>query len=65
MKFNNDQIMFMKKINIPINFSDNLNDSDYEMIEDKVSEHLQEKGFDENYEATEEGKICESILDML
>ena len=55
----------MKKINIPVNFFDNLNDSDYEMIEYKVSEHLQEKGFDENYEATEEGKICESILDML
>ena len=55
----------MKMIGISINFSDNPSDSDYELIEEKVSDFLQKKGFDENYEPTEEGRMCESILDML
>ena len=65
MKFSENQIEFMKKIGISINFSGNLSDSDYELIEEKVSEHLQKNGFDENYEPTEEGRMCESILDLL
>lgn len=65
MKFSENQIEFMKKIGISIDFSKNLSDSDYELIEEKVSEHLQKKGFDAEYEPTEEGKMCESILDML
>lgn len=65
MKFSENQIEFMKKIGISIDFSKNLSDYDYELIEEKVSEHLQKKGFDAEYEPTEEGKMCESILDML
>ena len=65
MKFSENQIEFMKKIGISIDFSKNLSDSDYELIEEKVSDHLQKKGFDAEYEPTEEGKMCESILDML
>lgn len=40
-------------------------DEDYIELEDKVSERLQTVGFDENYNPTEEGKMCESILDLL
>lgn len=65
MKFNENQIEFMKKIGISINFNDNLSDSDYDLIEEKVSDYLQKNGFDENYEPTEEGTMCEAILDML
>lgn len=65
MEFNKNQIEFMKRIGISINFSNKLSDSDYVLIEEKVSEHLQKYGFDDKYEPTEEGKICESILDML
>jgi len=65
MKFNQNQIEFLKRIGVSINLSDSLSDSDYELIETKVSEHLQKQGFDKDYEPTKDGKMCESILDML
>ena len=65
MKFDQDQIKFLKRIGVSINFSEPLSDADYELIEEKVSDHLQRKGFSKEYEPTEDGKMCESILDML
>lgn len=65
MIFNKKQIKFMNRIGISINFSDMISDVDYLYIEEKVSEYLQIHGFDNKYEPTEEGKICESILDLL
>ena len=65
MKFSKNQIEFMKKIGISINSFDNPSDKDIDAIEEKVSEHLQKKGFDKNYSATADGEMCESILDML
>ena len=65
MKFSENQIEFMKKIGISINSFDNPSDEDVDVIEEKVSEHLQLKGFDKNYSATADGEMCESILDML
>ncbi len=64
MKFNNNQIEFMKKIRISINH-ENISDSDILLIEEKVSEYLQKKGFNEDYSPNQEGEMCESILDML
>lgn len=64
MKFNKNQIEFMKKIGISINFED-ISDDDAILIEDKVSDYLQKKGFNEDYSLTEDGEMCESILDML
>ena len=64
MKFNKNQIEFMKKIGISINFED-VSDDDALLIEDKVSDYLQKKGFNEDYSLTEDGEMCESILDML
>lgn len=65
MKFSENQIEFMKKIGISINSFDNPSDEDIDVIEEKVSEHLQKKGFDKDYSATMDGEMCESILDML
>lgn len=65
IKFNKNQIEFMKKIGLSIDFLKKITDSDIEIIEEKVSDYLQRKGFDENYEPTDEGKICESILDEI
>nr|DAW81117.1 MAG TPA: hypothetical protein [Caudoviricetes sp.] len=62
--FNEEQIEYMKKIGISLKF-DNLSEDDYINIEDKVSEHLQKYGYDEDYEPTDDGKICESILDLI
>lgn len=64
MKFNNNQIEFMKKIGISINH-ENISDSDILLIEEKVPEYLQKKGFNEDYSPNQEGEMCESILDML
>ncbi len=64
MKFKNTQIEFMKKMGISIK-QKNISDSDILLIEEKVSEYLQEKGFNEDYSPNQEGEMCESILDML
>lgn len=64
MKFKNTQIEFMKKIGISIK-QKNISNSDILLIEEKVSEYLQEKGFNEDYSPKQEGEMCESILDML
>lgn len=64
MKFKNTQIEFMKKIEISIK-QKNISNSDILLIEEKVSEYLQEKGFNEDYSPNQEGEMCESILDML
>lgn len=65
MAFSKDQIAFMKKIGIPVDYSKPLSNADHEMIEDVVATHLQTHGFDKDYLPTEEGKQCESILDTL
>lgn len=65
MKFNENQIEFMRKIGISITFSETLSDKDILLIEEKVSEHLQKHGFDSEYKPTKDGEMCESILDML
>lgn len=65
MKFNKNQIEFMKKIGISIKSFSELTDEDVDLIEDKVSEHLQKNGFDSEYSPTKDGEMCESILDML
>lgn len=64
MKFKNTQIEFMKKIGISIK-QKNISNSDILLIEEKVSEYLEEKGFNEDYSPNQEGEMCESILDML
>ena len=63
MAFSENQIAFMKKSGITVEFSNPLSDADYEMIEDMVATYLQKHGFDKDYLPTEEGELCESILD--
>ena len=62
--FAENQIEFMKEIGISIKFS-NISDDDHVAIEEKASEYLQKKGFNGDYSPNEDGKMCESILDML
>lgn len=65
MLFTENQIKFMQEIGVSVVSFDDLTDADYELIEEKVSNHLQKNGFDANYGSTEAGKMCESILDLL
>lgn len=62
--FNKTEIEFMESLGIEADF-ENLSDDMLVKIEDIVSEKLQKSGFDENYKITEDGKICEEILDKL
>ena len=65
MKFNENQVAFMRKIGVQIDDYMNITDDDYVVIERKVSSYLMERGFDQDYMPTREGTICESILDMI
>lgn len=60
--FDEKQIEFMDSMGL--DFTD-LSDENLEKIEDVISEKLQKSGFDENYNVTDIGKMCESILDIL
>lgn len=62
--FDKKQIAFMQSIGLNLDF-DHLKEDDYNKIEDAVAEKLQISGFDKEYNVTETGKMCESILDQL
>ena len=60
MKFDEEQIEFMKKIGIDVDF-DNLSDDDFVFIEETVANEYEIRGLDKDYNPTETGKMCESI----
>lgn len=62
--FNQEQIKYMIKIGLNLNF-DNLSDDDIIKIDDVVGDRLMMVGFDENYEPNWDGRMCESILDVI
>lgn len=62
--FDKKEIEFMRTLGIEADF-ENLSDDILVKIEDIVSEELQKSGFDKDYKVTEDGKMCESILDKL
>jgi hypothetical protein len=62
--FNQEQIIYMQSIGLHMDF-DHLSGEDFATIEDTVADRLQIRGFDEDYNVTPEGALCESILDVL
>jgi len=62
--FSEAEKVFLKSIGINANL-DTISDDEFVTIEEKVSEHLQKRGFNEEYKPTKEGLMCESILDKL
>ena len=62
--FNQEQILYMQSIGLLLDF-DHLSGEDFATIEDAVADCLQIRGFDEDYNVTPEGALCESILDAL
>jgi hypothetical protein len=62
--FANNEILFMKSLNINADFN-NPSDNDLVEIEDKVSTALLKLGFEKNYNITKIGVLCETILDKL
>lgn len=64
MMFSQKQIEFMKNIGLDFDFNA-LSDDEYIKIAESVANELGYRGFDKNYESTDIGKMCESILDKL
>lgn len=62
--FSSNQIEFMKSLGLNFDFR-HLSDDQYIEIEERVADELEYRGFDENYQPTEIGEMCESILDKL
>lgn len=63
--FTKEQINFLKNNNIALSFEKGSEKIDFFTLEKEVSLLLQQQGFDENYEPTEIGLMCESILDSI
>jgi len=62
--FEPDQIEYMRKLGLDLDFA-NPSDDDIILIEETVADRLMMAGFDWEYEPTDEGKMCESILDVM
>jgi hypothetical protein len=62
--FDKKQRDFLISLGLKLDF-DNLSDDDLDLIEDTVADKLEISGFDLDYEPTEIGLMCESILDEL
>ena len=62
--FSSKQIDFIKGLGLDFDFA-HLSDEDCLEIGERVANELEYRGFDENYEPTETGRLCESILDSL
>lgn len=62
--FNAKQIEFLVQLGCDFDFND-LSEDELAEIEDIVALKLQTSGFDEAYNATSIGEMCESILDVL
>lgn len=63
--FNEKEIEYMLSLGIEIDYINNITEEHLDKIEDVVSLDLQKHGFNENYEPTYNGLICESILDKI
>ena len=61
--FNEDQLNMFKEIGKSIEDREYSDDEIIE-LEDLIADRLMHSGFDDDYNPNEEGKICESILDI-
>ena len=65
IKFNEAQLNVLKKLGLNYNSTQDLSEDELVDLEERVGDYLTLHCLDENYEPNEEGKICESILDLL
>ena len=65
VKFTEDQIAFMRRIGISIDAASVLSDGELADLEDKLQLYYQANGLDEDYSPTPDGRLCESIIELL
>ena len=63
MKFTQEQIKLLEKIGVSMTLDGQ--PADEAEFEEKVGDYLRLSCFDENYNPTHEGQLCEELLDML
>ena len=62
--FTKEEITYMRTLGLDLDYS-NLSEADLNRMEEVIINRLQLFGIDENYELTEDGVICELIIDKL
>lgn len=65
IEFNEKQAELLKSLQINCASGLEYSNDDLDKIEEAVSEKLQVEGFDKDYNVTEIGEVCESILDLI
>lgn len=65
LKFTQQQYDLLKKLDISYDVRGNLSDGQILDMETVVTEYLVENGIEEDETVNAEGKICESILELL
>ncbi len=62
---NKKQLDFLNSIGIKYDFSKKLSDDELSDLEERLGDFLTLEAVDENYIPTEQGLICEEILDLI
>lgn len=65
MKFNSEQLNLLRKIAPDTDFSSELSDDILLELEDKVSDYFALHGLANQNQASNAGRICEEIMDIL
>ena len=65
LKLTEQQYSLLKKLDIPFDVRGNLNDIQILDMETVVTDYLIEQGINEDETVNDEGKVCESILEIL
>ena len=66
--FNNEQMIFLKKIRAPFDTSkklSELSDDEYFRLEEFIADYFQIHGIEANDDINDVGVMCESIIDVL
>lgn len=64
-KLIDEQIAFIRRIGISIDSTSVLSDEELADLEDKLQIYYQANGLDEDYLPTPDGRLCESIIELL
>jgi hypothetical protein len=65
INFNEEQLKIIRKLNLSYNSTQELSDEECINLEEKIGDYYVLNCLDENFEPNKEGRICESILDLL
>lgn len=65
LHFDEKQLKLLKKLDIPFDIEQDLTDEQIVYIEEAVGDYLVRSCLDKNYNPTQEGMICESIIDYI